>query len=168
MQHSATWQAMLDAPLFRQAGTNGCSALGKMIAVFVERSHTLFKVQAQLILTSTITVTITISTIITACTDCCCSRCTPFSASSASAQRVPAGAVSCETTHLWGSWEDWRSAGGPACAATMHAAWCSWQLNLDPVRCQHAEPLAAGQSAALFTPHTAMIAHIWDGVHECM
>lgn len=44
MQLSGPWRAMLDTPFFKQADCNGCRALEKMLAVFVERSHSLFKV----------------------------------------------------------------------------------------------------------------------------
>ena len=44
MQLSAPWRSMLDKPMFQQADCNGCRALEKMLSVFVERSHSLFKV----------------------------------------------------------------------------------------------------------------------------
>ena len=48
MQLSRPWQELLGRPLFEQASSAGCAALDKMIAVFVERSHSLFKASAML------------------------------------------------------------------------------------------------------------------------
>ena len=42
VQLSRPWQGLLAAPLFEEAASS-CAALDRMVAVFVERSHSLFK-----------------------------------------------------------------------------------------------------------------------------